>query len=155
MRPFELLLLSALTTSACTTVHSAYLTNLSAPVTQARPIEAEASKTVFLAMNFNNDYAYEAREKLYAQCPGGNVTGVLSTYETTWIVLFVNHRVTARGYCVPAAPAAAVATAATPEVGDEAPTPVVAPAPPIDPPVEVDVSPTDATPAPAEAGGGS
>lgn len=85
--------------SACTTVQSAYLTNLSAPVSDARPIEAKSSKLVFLGMNFDNEYAFEARDSLYAQCPGGMVTGVLSTYETKSYVFFTDHIVRARGYC--------------------------------------------------------
>lgn len=131
MRRVELLILGlVLGNSACTTVHSAYLTNLSAPTASARPIQAESGKTVFLAMNFSNDYAYEARERLYAECPDGTVTGVLSTYETTWYVLFVRHEVTARGYCVPR-PAAPEAPAA-PELSE--------PEAPIEaPPVEVEV----------------
>jgi hypothetical protein len=85
--------------AACTTVQSAYLTNLSTPVAAARPIQAESSKMVFLGMNFDNDYAFEARESLYAQCPGGMVTGVLSTYETRSYILLTDHIVRARGYC--------------------------------------------------------
>ncbi|MBK6686898.1 MAG: hypothetical protein IPG45_20695 [Deltaproteobacteria bacterium] len=134
MRRVELLILGlVLANSACTTVHSAYLTNLSAPAQSARPIQAEAGKTVFLAMNFSNDYAYEARERLYAECPDGTVTGVLSTYETTWYVLFIRHEVTARAYCVPrpAAPAA-------PDV-PEAPTVTEPEVPNTSPPIEVEV----------------
>lgn len=92
-------LLALLSLSACTTVQSAYLTNMSAPAASARPIEAESSKLVFLGLNFDNDYAFEARESLYAQCPAGMVTGVLSTYETRSYVIFTDHVIRARGYC--------------------------------------------------------
>lgn len=132
MRRVEVMILGlVLANSACTTVHSAYLTNLSAPAQSARPIQAEAGKTVFLAMNFSNDYAYEARERLYAECPDGTVTGVLSTYETTWYLLFVRHEVTARAYCVPR-PAPAPAESVAPTVAEpDAPKP--------SPPVEVEI----------------
>ena len=90
--------------SACTTVRSAYLTNLSAPAESGHPIEAESSKTVFLAMNFSNEYAFEARKKLYEQCPGGTVTGVLSTYETHFYVFVTTHVVHAKAYCMEARP---------------------------------------------------
>ncbi len=86
--------------TACTTVHSAYLSNLSHPEEGTRNIEATASKTVFLGLNFSNDYVFEARDKLYAQCPDGAVTGVLSTFETTSYVIVRTHEVRARGFCV-------------------------------------------------------
>ena len=92
--------------AACTTVHSAYLSNLGHPEAGARPIEAEASKSVFLGLNFSNDYVFEARTRLYDQCPDGAVTGVLSTYESTNYLLVVTHEVRVRGLCV-AAPAGA------------------------------------------------
>lgn len=100
---------------ACSTVHSAYLSNLSRSPDGAHLIEAASSKSVFLGMNFSNDYAFEAREKLYAQCPGGTVTGVLSTYETTSYLIVTTHEVRAKGYCVQrGAGAAAAPTGVTP-----------------------------------------
>lgn len=95
------------TSAACTTVHSAYLSNLSAPAQRAAPIEAEASKSVFLGLNFSNDYVFEARDKLYAQCPQGTVTGVLSTYESTSYVIVTTHEVRVRGFCVSEEPGGA------------------------------------------------
>src|SRR5262249_17018144 len=92
-RLFSLILLASAPSgaTACTTVQSAYLTILSRPTSASRPIEAKSSKLVFLGLNFDNDYAFEARESLYAQCPGGVVTGVLSTYETRSYLIFTDH----------------------------------------------------------------
>jgi len=84
----------------CKTLHSAYLTNMSVPDGSRRAIDAESSKTVFLGLNFSNDYADEAREQLYAQCPDGLVTGVLSTFETTSYLIVTTHTVKAHAFCV-------------------------------------------------------
>lgn len=92
--------LLALMLVGCTTMHSAYLTNLSTPREGAKPIEADAWKFILLGLSFSEDYAFEAREDLYAQCPKGTVTGVLTTFQTRTFLLFWIDSVRVRGYCV-------------------------------------------------------
>lgn len=95
----KLAVAAALFTS-CATVHSAFLTNVSAPSSRGKMIESSAEKFVFLAFNFDNDYVFEAQRKLASSCPNGMVTGILTTFETKWYFLFTNYEVRARGLCV-------------------------------------------------------
>ncbi len=88
------------TSSACVSLQTAYLTNVSAPVTSATPIEAEASKLAIFGIIVSNDFAYEAAADLVKQCPQGTVTGILSTYEKYYYLVAVSHVVKVRGYCV-------------------------------------------------------
>jgi hypothetical protein len=85
---------------SCATVHSAFMTNISATPKQGRTIEASSSKFVFLAFNFDNEYAFETQRKLAGACPNGTVTGILTTFETRWYVLFTDFAVKAKGLCV-------------------------------------------------------
>ena len=99
MRAVLFALFFALFVSGCTTVNSVHLTNLSVPTSKSRRISAEVTKLTFLGFSASNDYAFEVREKLYAACPGGTVTGVLSTFESTLYVVLVEFKVRARGFC--------------------------------------------------------
>ncbi len=85
---------------SCATVHSAFMTNVSSSPQHGRMIEASASKFVFLAFNFDNDYAFGARDRLMAACPNGMVTGILTTFESKWYVFFTDFEVKDRGLCV-------------------------------------------------------
>lgn len=98
MKTFAALVATALSLCSCASLHSAYMTNMSAP--EGREVKAEASKLVFLAFTFDNEFAFDAKEKLLGQCPGGKVTGVFTTYETFWYVLFTRQVVQAQGVCV-------------------------------------------------------
>lgn len=95
-----LLLLAMLSAGACASVQSVTMTNLRAPLAEGRPIEARVEKTVVLGLNFDNDYVFQARKDLLAQCPNGVVTGVMSTYETYWYVVLTDHVVKAEAVCV-------------------------------------------------------
>ncbi len=104
-RPFAAVgaaLILALAVGGCASVHSAYMTNLSVPAEQGKQVAATAAKTVVLGFNFTNDYVFEAREALLDACPGGRVTGVLSTYETFFYLLWTRHEVRVEGVCVAA-----------------------------------------------------
>jgi hypothetical protein len=82
----------------CASLNSVSLTQI--PQNRSQPVQAEASKWVFLALNFNNDYVNEVTEDLRAKCPQGKVTGILTKYTTTSYLLICKHEVTAKGYCV-------------------------------------------------------
>lgn len=115
------LLAVTFTVGGCASVHSAYVTNLSVPASTGKPVAVTVEKTVVLGFNFNNDYVFTARDALLDACPAGRVTGVLSTYETFFYLLWTRHEIHAEGVCVPAdAPAAAPAA---PAPGDRAPAP--------------------------------
>jgi hypothetical protein len=97
--------------ASCATVHSAYMTNVSVPSSQGRTISASSSRFVFLAFNFDNEYAFEAQQRLAAKCPEGMVTGIFTTFETKWYVFFTDFQLKARGTCVQKRSAAADASA--------------------------------------------
>lgn len=81
----------------------AYLRSVSItpqPSDRSKKIQAEVSRFVFLAFNFDNDFLDELPKKLSAQCPDGKITGIVTKYED--IVYFLAHtmKVSATGYCI-------------------------------------------------------
>ncbi len=63
-------------------------------------IEAVASKFVFLAFNFDNDFLEETPRKLIEQCQNGKIKGIVTKFETVSYVFFTDFIVKANGYCV-------------------------------------------------------
>ena len=88
----------ALTLSSCVSLKSVSLTQI--PKTRKNRVKAEASKLIFLALNFNNDFVEEVPQKLKEKCRKGKVTGILTKDEVTSYFLFFKRTVTAQGYCV-------------------------------------------------------
>ncbi len=82
----------------CASLNSVSLTQI--PKDRTQKIQADSSKWVFFALNFNNDYVDQVTESLRAKCPQGKVTGILTKYVTTAYVFVFKHEVTAEGYCV-------------------------------------------------------
>ncbi|WP_411821695.1 hypothetical protein [Leptospira sp. 'Mane'] len=64
------------------------------------PIQAEVSKFVFLAFNFNNDFLEEVPVKLTEQCPNGKITGLFTKYEIIHYVIAQRMNIKTKGYCV-------------------------------------------------------
>lgn len=83
--------------SGCASVNSVSLTPI--PAHRALPVKAEASKTIFLAFNFDNDFVDEIVEDLKRQCPKGVVSGILTKDETISYFLVFKRHVVATGYC--------------------------------------------------------
>lgn len=90
-----------LSTCGCTTLRSVHLSNLSVPKESGREISAKVSKVLILGIGFSTSYVFEARQRLYALCPDGVVTGVLSVFESTNALLLSVETVRVKAYCVP------------------------------------------------------
>ncbi len=85
--------------SGCAYLNSVSLTQI--PADRQTVIEANRSKFVFMAFNFNNDYVDELTDDLKSKCPGGVVSGILTKDETVvyFPVFFWKRVVNARGFC--------------------------------------------------------
>jgi hypothetical protein len=85
--------------SACASVQSVSLTQI--PAKRSQEVTAQASKTIILGFNFNNDFVDNMTEDLKRQCPNGEVTGILTKDEAINYFLWMVHKrqVTATGYC--------------------------------------------------------
>jgi hypothetical protein len=96
-----LLLLTALSNlCACASINSVSLTSI--PAKRGTEIKAEASRTIFLGFNFDNDYVNQMTADLKSQCVDGQVRGILTKDETIDYFLFIvyKRKVTATGYCL-------------------------------------------------------
>ena len=83
--------------TGCAGLHSVSMTSY--PKDRKRPVQAEVSKFVILAFNFNNDFVHDLTPKLQQQCPNGKVTGITSTYETRHYVFAHRMIVRSQGFC--------------------------------------------------------
>lgn len=83
--------------SGCVSLSSVSLTQI--PKARKKIVTAEASRTIFLGFNFDNDYVDRLAEQLRNKCPGGKVSGILTKYETTSYFIVFKKTITARGYC--------------------------------------------------------
>lgn len=99
---FSLLLGTVIAASfvGCAHVNSVSLSSI--PASKGKAVRAEASKTIFLGFNFDNDYVNEMVEDLKKQCPNGVIRGILTKDETIDYFLFIvwARKVTAAGYCI-------------------------------------------------------
>jgi hypothetical protein len=97
MRSIALILMTLLT--GCASINSVSLTSI--PARKGKEIKVERSKFIVFGFNFNNDFVDEMVEALKAECPNGQVKGILTKDETIdyFIMLFITRRVTATGYC--------------------------------------------------------
>lgn len=86
--------------AGCAHVNSVSLTSI--PENKGKEVRAEASKTIFLGFNFNNDFVDDMVEDLKRQCPNGVIRGILTKDETiNYFLFFVwAKKVSANGYCV-------------------------------------------------------
>ncbi|TGN07023.1 hypothetical protein [Leptospira ilyithenensis] len=84
----------------CAQLQTVSMTPQPFPKDREVPIQADVSKFVFLAFNFNNDFLEEIPAKLTAQCPTGKITGLFTKYEIIQYVLAYRMNVIAKGYCV-------------------------------------------------------
>lgn len=103
-----LALVLALCGTGCAHLNSVSTTSV--PADRGTPVEVNASRFVFLYLNFDNDYVNEMTKELAAKCPNGRVEGILTKMEkVTYFPLFAHSiKVYATGYCV--APAATPVT---------------------------------------------
>ena len=81
----------------CASVNSVALTPI--PRQRSNRIQAEVTKTVFLAFNFDNDFVDGLVDDLKRQCPNGVVSGILTKDETISYVLVFKKRIVATGFC--------------------------------------------------------
>ncbi len=83
--------------AGCASVNSVSLTPI--PRQRSNRVQAEVTKTIFLAFNFDNDYVDGLVEDLKRQCPNGVVSGILTKDETISYILVFKKRVVATGFC--------------------------------------------------------
>ena len=101
-------LLSAVMLSACASVNSVSLTPI--PQDRKNPVKVEASKTIFLGFNFDNDFIDGLVDNLKTRCPNGKLTGLLTKDENINYFLYIvwKKQVTVSGYCVNGAATASI-----------------------------------------------
>lgn len=97
MRLLSMLMLTFCLTG-CAALHSVSITEI--PQNRNRRVEAEVSKFIFLAFNFDNDYIAEILDKLKRQCKGGKVEGILTKDESYNYFLAHKRVIKANGYCI-------------------------------------------------------
>lgn len=90
-------LLLTMFVAGCTSIQSVSLTPI--PANRSKTVRAQASKTVFLGFNFDNDYIDPLVDDLKRQCPQGVISGILTKDELTSYVLVFTRTVTATGFC--------------------------------------------------------
>jgi hypothetical protein len=102
MRMLCLGLLLAFQSFGCRSIQSVSLTQI--PSKREKPVVASASRLIFFAFNFDNDYVDTIVSQLKDACPKGQVRGILTKDEVTvYFPLIVHKRdVTAQGFCVQA-----------------------------------------------------
>jgi hypothetical protein len=83
--------------SGCASVNSVSLTQI--PANRSKVVQAQVSKTIFLAFSFDNDFIDSLVADLKHQCPGGVVSGILTKDETISYFIVFTKRVTATGFC--------------------------------------------------------
>jgi hypothetical protein len=85
--------------SGCASLNSVSLTPI--PKERNREIRSEASRTIILGFNFDNDYVDQVVNDLKSKCSNGTVSGILTKDETINYFLMLVHRrqVVATGYC--------------------------------------------------------
>lgn len=83
--------------SGCASLQSVSMTQV--PENRSNEISAYSSSWSFLGIYFTNDFVDEAINELKNKCPGGNITGVYTKYETYLYVLITNRAVTAKAFC--------------------------------------------------------
>lgn len=94
------LLLASVFFSGCVSLNTVSLTSI--PSQRQKPINASVEKFMVLGFNFDNDYVDVLTDRLRAQCPNGQITGVLTKDEDTnyFLYFFWKKNVSAQAYCV-------------------------------------------------------
>ena len=92
-----ILALSTMSFSACVSLQSVSLTQI--PEKRSKKVKAEASKTTFLAFNFDNDFVNQLTDSLKDKCPDGKVQGILTKDQLTSYFIVSTRSVIATGYC--------------------------------------------------------
>jgi hypothetical protein len=90
-------LIFALILSGCASVNSVSISPV--PAQRQRPVAAQVEKTIFLGLNFNNDFVNDLVPKLQQQCPNGVISGVLTKDESINYFIATKRVVQARGFC--------------------------------------------------------
>ena len=94
-----LLLLTLTLLSGCATVESVSLTSI--PKDRSKMVVAQASKIIFLGLNFDNDFIDTLTTDLKTKCPKGVVSGILTKDESIdyFLLIVTKRKITATGYC--------------------------------------------------------
>jgi len=101
-----LTLVAALAATGCThALHQATVSGFEppeplAPGTTATRVSAEAEQFVVLSIASGTDFVEEAREKLLAACPDGQLVGVLARHSTDHGPLSYTNRLRLEGTCL-------------------------------------------------------
>ena len=84
--------------SGCAMVQSVSLTQI--PSDRENVVSASTEKFIFLLFNFDNSFVETLEKDLRAQCPGGEVKGILTKDEIISYFIAHTRKITATGYCI-------------------------------------------------------
>lgn len=94
---FFMAILIVIVQIGCASMDSVSITQI--PKERNNVVESKVNTWRFLGIGFSNDFVLEAQSDLMKKCPQGNITGIITTYESYWYFLLVNKVVKAKGYC--------------------------------------------------------
>lgn len=87
--------------SGCVTVHSISVSQIPVKAERTKLIKASASRPILFFIPFGTNYVEEARQELAAQCPHGEIEGLVSKGESVGYFIGVAiARINLQGYCV-------------------------------------------------------
>ena len=92
-----LLLLSMVTLGGCASLLSVSFTHV--PKARGHVVTSRSHDWAMFNLHSSNDFVDTVRQGLLDKCPGGNITGILTKYETMTYVFMVKRIVTATGFC--------------------------------------------------------
>ena len=82
---FILLIIIFIFISCSHSVHLVHMSDqkLDQKITAGKKIKAQSEQTVILGFVFDTNYVEEARNKLIASCPSGEISNIMTRYSTS------------------------------------------------------------------------
>lgn len=96
----KLIFLATWLLAGCVTVDSISVSQVPAQDARKKIVKASASRPVILLIPFGTSFVEEARKDLQAQCPNGDIEGLVSKQESVAYPFVSISRLNLRGYCV-------------------------------------------------------
>lgn len=99
------LLAACLLLSGCAySVHNVYISDFSGypKLEQGQMVKATAEQEVVLGFVYETDYVDQARKKLIAQCPEGDISGISTQFSTSLGFFSWTNKVLMQGLCTKA-----------------------------------------------------
>ena len=99
----KIFVLLFLLTSCAHSIHEVHVGDFSPtqkPISSGKWISAEATQNVVFWFSSETNYVNEARKKLIAQCPHGNIQGVTTRYSTSLGFFNWDNKIFMQGLCL-------------------------------------------------------